>query len=337
MEETSAKLFLKNNTKEKLNTEAVKTIVFTHLKTILILHFTILCMDIKAQETVTDYDGNKYPTVTIGSQVWMKENLKTTHYGNGDSIPNVTVDTEWFNLTSGAYINYNNDSSMVTVYGRLYNWFVIDDSRNICPAGWHVPSNDERSILFNSLGGVNVAGGKMKETGTVHWFSPNTGASNSSGFTSLPAGYGGYEDALFGNLGLGGFWWSSTEHNPGTAHIYNNSYNYSHAAYFDGSKNFGIIVRCLKDETTVVEEVRPGDEVKIYPNPTSGKATLSFGTAAIQKVRIEVFDLQGNEVISEAFHDITTSAIDLKKFPSGIYAVKVVVNGEMYDTRIIKE
>jgi uncharacterized protein (TIGR02145 family) len=125
-------------------------------------------------QTVSDIDGNIYNTVTIGTQVWMVGNLKTTKYRNGDPIPNVTDEIEWSNLTTGAYCNYENDISNVSAYGRLYNWYVATDA--------------EWTTLTNYLGGENVAGSKLKEFGTTHWQSPNNDATNESGFTALPGG-----------------------------------------------------------------------------------------------------------------------------------------------------
>jgi len=116
--------------------------------------------------TVTDIDGNIYKTVKIGTQWWMAENLKVTKYRNGNLIPNVTNMTQWDNLTTGAYCTYNHDATNVTNYGRLYNWYAANDSRNIAPAGWHVPSDVELTTLITNLGGEDFAGGKMKETGT---------------------------------------------------------------------------------------------------------------------------------------------------------------------------
>jgi len=136
--------------------------------------------------TETDYDGNVYHTVTIGTQIWMVENLKTTHYRNGDPIPNVPDNTQWSNLTTSAYCNYNNDANNAKTYGLLYNWYAAINSLNICPVGWHVPSANEWKKLETYMGGVGVAGGKMKEAGTTHWISPNTKAGNSSGFSGLP-------------------------------------------------------------------------------------------------------------------------------------------------------
>jgi uncharacterized protein (TIGR02145 family) len=138
--------------------------------------------------TVTDIDGNIYHTVTIGTQVWMVENLKTTKYRNGDPIPNVTGNA-WAALTTGAYCWYNNDAATYkATYGALYNWYAVADSRNIAPTGWHVPTDAEWTTLTTFLGGESVAGGKLKETGTNHWTSPNTGATNETGFTALPGG-----------------------------------------------------------------------------------------------------------------------------------------------------
>jgi len=159
-----------------------------------------------------DIDSNIYPTVKIGDQWWMAENLKVTRYRNGDDIPIVTDDTEWKNLTTGAYCNYNNNSDNADIYGRLYNWYAVNDSRNIAPLGWHVPSDEEWQTLIDYLGGESVAGGKLKETGTTHWNSPNEGATNESGFAALPGGDRYYYGA-FNSLGTLAYFWSSTEYN----------------------------------------------------------------------------------------------------------------------------
>jgi uncharacterized protein (TIGR02145 family) len=138
--------------------------------------------------TVTDIDGNVYHTITIGKQTWMVENLKTTRFRNGDSIPNIKVDSTWSKLTTAAYCNIGNDTSLGNIYGRLYNIAAVHEVRNICPVGWHVPTDADWGILSSELGHNEIAGGKMKETGTSHWASPNTGATNESGFTALPGG-----------------------------------------------------------------------------------------------------------------------------------------------------
>lgn len=196
--------------------------------------------------TATDIEGNVYRTVIIGTQVWMAENLKITKYRNGDPIPNVTEVSGWEYLTTGAYCNYNNNSSYVTTYGRYYNWYAVSDSRNIAPIGWHVPTDDEWTTLTNYLGGANAAGGKLKETGTTHWSTPNTGATNETGFTALPGSYCTTNGSFY-LIGQIGYFWSSTKYNAGSA--WGRLMNYDspsiHTNYYNNK--VGLSIRCIKD------------------------------------------------------------------------------------------
>ncbi len=170
--------------------------------------------------TMTDQDGNEYKTITIGTQTWMAENLRTTKYRDGSEIPNVTDNTKWVELATGAYCNYNNTTSSDTIatYGRLYNWYAVTDSRNIAPEGWHLPTETEWRILIDYLGGFGVAGGKMKETGATHWDTPNTGATNESGFTALPSGnrsdWRTTPIGRFVNMSRSTYYWGTTPINP---------------------------------------------------------------------------------------------------------------------------
>jgi uncharacterized protein (TIGR02145 family) len=194
--------------------------------------------------TVTDIDGNSYKTVRIGAQWWMAENLKVTRYRNLDAMPNVIDGAAWVGLSTGAYCNYNNDVNNVALYGRLYNWFAVIDGRMIAPVGWHVASDAEWQTLIDYLGGVAVAGGKMKEVGTTNCTSPNTGATNESGFSALP---GGYSNGAYNNMGVNANFWSSTEDT--------NNYAWFRDLYCEATrvnrgfngKNFGFSVRCVKD------------------------------------------------------------------------------------------
>jgi len=197
-------------------------------------------------ETITDIDGNVYKTVKIGTQVWMAENLKVTHYRNGAPIPNVTDNTAWSNLTTGAYCNSDNSPDNAVVYGRLYNWYAVTDSRNLAPIGWHVPSDAEWQTLINYLGGDDVAGGKIKEAGTTHWSSPNTGATNESGFTALPGGYRGYY-GYFYLLGDYATFWSSAE--DGSSHAWYRRLHYDTATVdrVPDGKQYGFSVRLVRD------------------------------------------------------------------------------------------
>jgi len=196
---------------------------------------------------LTDQDGNTYQTIQIGNQEWMMENLKVTHYRDGTAIPTGHSNSEWENLSTGAYAVYNDDVSNADTYGYLYNWYAVDDSRNIAPEGWHVPTDDEWQILVDYLGGSSVAGGKMKETGTEHWNSPNTGATNESGFSARPGGYRNYYDGYYYYMGDGGGFRSSTENNSSTA--WHRSLNYNNSGVFRAysSKDTGFSVRCIRD------------------------------------------------------------------------------------------
>ena len=204
-----------------------------------------------------DIDGNVYDTVIIGTQIWMKQNLRTSKYRNGSAIPLVSDSLAWMNLSSnscltctdiGAYCWYNNDSANLnSLYGKLYNGYVVIDSRGVCPTGFHVPSDNEWTILENYLGGTATAGGALKEVGTLHWLSPNTGATNLSRFTALPGGYRGIGSFNL-SFGYAGFWWTSTYNG---AHQFRSiSYNVTSTLNWmsnGGNSLNGYSIRCVKD------------------------------------------------------------------------------------------
>jgi uncharacterized protein (TIGR02145 family) len=194
--------------------------------------------------SVNDIDGNIYPTVLIGNQWWMAENLKTAHFADGSQITNITFNTEWLALSTAAWCNYQNNASNDLIYGKLYNWFTVADPQNVCPTGWHVPTDIEWTILTDNLGGLSVAGGKMKSISG--WSSPNTAATNESGFSGLPGGFRS-DGAYFYSFGNYGNWWSSTESSTENAW-------YRYLLYFNdnanrnvNNKQDGHSVRCLRD------------------------------------------------------------------------------------------
>ncbi|HBY02033.1 MAG TPA: hypothetical protein DEG92_05785, partial [Rikenellaceae bacterium] len=210
-----------------------------------------------ATDAVVDIDGNTYSTVLIGTQVWMAQNLKTTKYNDGSDIPNVTDNTLWGGRTQGAYCYYNNNvgTDYGATYGALYNWYTVDNNdatkvasnggKNICPAGWHVPTVEEWTTLIDFLGGQYVAGGELKETGTTHWASPNTGATNSSGFTALSGGYRN-EVGTYLDITKYSCYRNSTSYGSDGGHLllsYDNKYIYT----LQSNKTYGIFVRCIKD------------------------------------------------------------------------------------------
>lgn len=204
--------------------------------------------EILSGETVKDMDGNVYHTVTIGTQVWMVENLKTSTYRNGDLIPNVIDNAEWAGLKSGAFCNYNNDTVIGNKYGKLYNWYAITDSRNIAPTGWHVATNQDWKTLSDFLGGSMVAGGKIKKTGTSYWNSPNVGATNESGFSALAAGGRGYEGSYQGMGELALWRIPSVGENASPWNVITLMRGFSAIDWsYGGVKNSGMSVRCVKD------------------------------------------------------------------------------------------
>jgi uncharacterized protein (TIGR02145 family) len=202
------------------------------------------------QNNITDVDGNTYKTVKIGTQVWMAENLKTTKYSDGTTIPNVVDNTQWENNTTGAWSYYENDAANNVKYGKLYNWYAVskttNGNKNICPIGWHVPTDAEWTVLTDYLSGEYVAGGKMKEVDTISWQSPNTDATNTSLFTGLPGGYR-IVDGHYVAIGNYCYWWSSTEDNTNGAFLRYLYYYDGGADRFSGSKNLGFSLRCLRD------------------------------------------------------------------------------------------
>jgi uncharacterized protein (TIGR02145 family) len=195
--------------------------------------------------TVTDVDGNVYNVVTIGNQCWMKENLKTTKYRNGDPIPTNLSNTTWQNTTSGAYAIYNNTTANDSIYGKLYNWYAVADPRGLCPTGWHVPSFAEWTTLENFLGGW-ICGGAMKEAGLTHWENPNTDATNSSGFSGLPGGGRPSAGGYYG-IGSGGSWWSSTQYSTTDAWFRSLFYDSAGSWLYSNGKRIGFSVRCVRD------------------------------------------------------------------------------------------
>lgn len=196
-----------------------------------------------------DYDGNTYNTITIGTQVWMAENLKVTKYRNGNSISNNQDPTTWTNLTSAAYCSYDNSSTNNTTYGKLYNWYAVNDIRNIAPTGWHVPTQAEWTTLINYLGGASVAGDILKEAGNIHWTGSYAGATNTSGFTALPGGYITLGNSTYGfyNIGISGQWWSSSEVDSGNAWKISLTNTSSQAVSGNSVKQNGLSIRCVKD------------------------------------------------------------------------------------------
>ena len=199
-------------------------------------------------------EGIAFKTIKIGTQIWMAENLRTTKFNDGTDIPYITDNIEWSKLTTPGYCWYNNDeASYKETSGALYNWYTVNTGK-LCPSGWHVPTHEDFKVLSDYLGGDAVAGGKLKESGTVHWKGSNVGATNEIGFTALPSGLReGLTDyrniqgrEFFYSMDTDGFWWTSTESGSGARirHIWRNLTTFA-ADY--SVKNMGFAVRCIKN------------------------------------------------------------------------------------------
>jgi len=185
------------------------------------------------------------PTVVIGTQQWMEKNLDVMTYRNGDVIPQVTDAAAWAGLTTGAWCWYSSSADNGAIYGKLYNWYAVNDPRGLAPQGWHIPTDAEWTTLSTLLGGV--VGGKMKTTGTTRWNTPNTSATNESGFAGLPGGYRLF-NGTFESVGIFGVWWSATEY-YGSMNAWARSLHYFNGslARANDSKKSGFSVRCLRD------------------------------------------------------------------------------------------
>ncbi len=248
----------------KKNNRKSNRIVVTHISIIILLLIGLINYGCKKDDIVVnnqpqtnlviDIDSNTYHTITIGNQIWMAENLKVTRYNDGTLIPKVESDKDWDTLSYGAYCWYVNDMlKNKEIYGALYNWYAVETGK-LCPVGWHVPTDSDWIVLSNFLGGDSIAGGKLKSVGILEdstglWYSPNINATDEFGFSALPGGIrytiGGYD---FDERGANGYWWSSTEvSSSGLAWLRLMRCDKSNLFRYDGDKNAGFSVRCIKD------------------------------------------------------------------------------------------
>jgi uncharacterized protein (TIGR02145 family) len=295
-------------------------------KLIKLLFQIFLISGLVLSQTVTDFDGNVYNTVTIGSQTWIKENLKSLHYFDGSEIPDV--------------IAYNNLDSLAGIYGLLYTWDAAMNgstepgTQGVCPCEWHVPTDEEWTILENYLGGSSVAGGKMKEIGIEHWYLPNTGATNSSGFSGLPAGeYDGYYSPhIFQLLGTHAVFWTSTQINQTKARERYLSYDNAASSVYDWFKVMKYSIRCIKDTVTVDIEnerelIEHFDLLQNYPNPFNPTTNIHFNIPQLSFVTLKVYDVLGNE-IKTVVNEVKTAGnyeieFDGTEIPSGVYLYQI--------------
>lgn len=237
-----------------MNPSQIRTILVHFISGIVLSIVFCSCVRHRSGQTdhhmdrIRDADGNNYNIITIGNQQWLKENLKVTRFRNGDPVVFPGNDPDWMKTTMGAGCYHNNDPKAGKIYGVLYNWSAANDTRGICPEGWHIPSDEEWQQLADFLGGDKIAGNKIKESGSAHWAVPNEGATNESGFTALPGG-GRDELGKFIIDQYGGFWWSSTEDGDTDVWVRSTFYGYGSILRDSYPKNCGFSVRCLRDSS----------------------------------------------------------------------------------------
>lgn len=302
--------------------------------------FVLIDLKITIAQTVTDIDGNVYNTVTIGSQVWMKSNLNTSKYNDGTTIQNVTDSATWINLTTGAYCDYNNTPSNSVIYSKLYNWYAVTNSSNLCPTNWHIPNETEWNKLEKFLDytvdttstnwtGTTI-GSKLKEAGSLHWCSIS-GSTNSSEFTALPGG-SRYKIYNYSMIGANGFWWSLNAYDATDAWMRSLVCESPPIRRSNYAKICGFSVRCISDFAADINEMVNNEQIKIYPNPTTDKLIIE----AVINSKIEIINIQSQIVKTISIvNSITT--IDISNLVRGFYTVKIITNNGFIARKLIKE
>ena len=308
------------------------------MKKIFLLYVGLVFFVIKSQaQTVIDIDGNVYNTITIGNQIWMKENLNTTKYTNGDVIgTTISPFADISEENSPKYQwAYDGNEELCKTYGRLYTWYTVMDSRKVCPIGWHVPTLNEWDILINFLGGDSIAGGKMKETGTMHWQNPNAAANNLSGFNALPGGMKtGDSSGIFYYLGTNSFMWSSDTilFYPYQAIYYSMAYDHGWIGYAGSGMFLGISVRCINDSNALDILNINYNNYNIYPCPA--KDILYISENETRNKDIEIYNTTGNLLLKTKLINRT---LDIHSLSSGIYFIKVITDNGNVMKKFIKE
>ncbi len=344
---SNSKLFESNKVRSEWNKK--KAII--KLALLCFISLTFFSHNSRAQ-TVTDIEGNVYNTVTLGTQVWMAKNLKTTKYNDGTLIPNVTDSIQWYNLITGAYCNYNNDAGNADIYGRLYNWYAVN-TKKLCPTGWHAPSKNEWVILKDYLiaNGYNYDGtttgnkiGKSMAFTTgwafsdwVGYVGTNPETNNSTGFTGLPGGRRAASNGAFDNVGMSGYWWSSDSMVSGPASYWYLTYLSYSLISMGIYEQAGLSERCLLGSISHIDKIDNKVEIKIYPNPATNKITISIPSKATpDNYRIEILNIDG-QIIRTNNNCGAETTLDLVNLSSGVYTIKVKTDKEIAIQKFIKQ
>jgi uncharacterized protein (TIGR02145 family) len=280
--------------------------------------------------TATDIDGNAYKTVVIDDKVWFAENLKVTHFQNGDAIPLVSDSAAWSVLASPGMCSYRNDPTFDCPYGKLYNHHVVTDPRNVCPSGWRVPSvTDLYDLIFHLDPNANpqqpgnqpnTAGGPLKSTGLTYWRSPNATATNGTGFSAIPNGGRNPEGRFSFSYDAAASYWLSTLAGPSMGFFLELAYPQGMAvrnAYFS---EYAACIRCVTDVSTLVINDLNVPDMDIYPNPTNGSIVVQTGSSMLGE-RFEIVDLMGRSILQGTIVS-TQTTITLEQFPAGMYFMR---------------
>ena len=296
--------------------------------------FSIRCMkDNPTQSIVSNIAKTKIniANVQIGNQTWMKRDLNVSKYRNGDLIPEVKDSTAWSKLTTGAWCHYNNDPANDAIYGKLYNWYAVNDPRGLVPNGWHIPSDAEWNLLIKNIDPAadttcsncvqsTTAGGAMKETGIIHWSNPNTGATNRSGFTGLPGGYRYYDGTFHSGRNFGN-WWSSTENDATSAWLRTLPYAFGNVARNYSNKHVGLSVRCLND-------TKPQGIVAI--NTQTNPETIIIGKQTWMVKNLNISKFRNGDTIPEVKTHEELFNAGLENKPAWCYYDNDPANGLKY-------
>ena len=295
-----------------------------------LIHLFTFCQTPIAGTGIMDVDGNNYNSVIYSNgQEWMTENLKTSRFSNGDEITYSEQSLDWQILNVAAYSYYNHDENSKNVFGNLYNWFTTIDERNVCPSGWHVPTDSEWTDLTDIYGGNGVAGGKMKVEDTLFWQAPNLGATNESLFSALPAGCR-YDGGNFANIEKYGYWWTSTQ--------LDNQFSWYRSAFYNSdnlvknytTKNTGYAIRCVKNQLVFIDSKINDFELEIFPNPFTDIIMINSSNS-IQNLTLT--DSKG-KIIKTFSLQSENHQLSLQSLESGVY---FIVNPNTLSTyRLIK-
>ena len=292
-----------------------------------ILSFCILLSFNTFSQTVIDIDGNSYNTVVIGGVEWMAENLNVSHYKNGDVIPQITDNTQWTNATTGAWCYFNNNTANGPIYGKLYNFYAVNDSRGLAPDGWEVPTEEVCSDMFTIFDSTyptnlsnNTVGKDLKEIGTAHWNAPNTGATNSSGFTAFGGAYrnnqtGTFTQPAFNSLA---YFWTATEiDNPSPDIDFGRAFKIYADFDFVRRNSYrmdsGFYVRAIKSSTLSTVENNIND-IKLYPNPATNFIKINGLTKAHQYT---IYTILGTKVSTGSI--VNNEDIETANLAKGLY------------------